>query len=110
MERTPGEWKLTGPSCPNRVSDGIDYAIYVCDDKGHKHIIAETYSRTAEKTFHPARANAEFIVRACNAHDDLLEACEAVVSAYEDGEPSKDNLRTNLPKIRAAISKAKKGT
>lgn len=30
------------------------------------------------------KANAEFIVRACNAHDDLVDALEAVLEAYRD--------------------------
>jgi hypothetical protein len=33
-----------------------------------------------------AKATAEFITRACNAHDDLLEACRSVVENWESGD------------------------
>jgi hypothetical protein len=36
------------------------------------------------------KANAEFIVRACNSHDALLEACKAIKQAIEDTD--KDGL------------------
>lgn len=56
-----------------------------------------------------SRANAEFIVRACNAHDDLLDACREMVEQYGgmiDGiveEPA----RIAVEKAKDAIAKAK---
>jgi hypothetical protein len=42
-------------------------------------------------------ANAEFIVRACNAHDALVEACRNVSQAADD------SIRIDLAKITLAI-------
>lgn len=51
-------------------------------------------------------ANARFIVRACNAHDDLLEACRMLwkEAKYDDQNPS---LMEAFEKARVAIAKAK---
>jgi len=50
-------------------------------------------------------ANAAFIIRACNAHEDLLEACKAVMSRFEQtGEPWMHAPAMVL--ARAAIAKA----
>ncbi len=57
-------------------------------------------------------ANARFIVRACNAHEDLLAACEAVeAQLLKDAEgccPEKlERLRPLYDQVLAAIAKAK---
>lgn len=57
-------------------------------------------ARYSSATFDEARANAEFIVRACNAHDDLLAACKKVVEHF--GDPACGALFG----LRAAIAKA----
>lgn len=49
-------------------------------------------------------ANAEFIVRACNAHDDLLTACEAVVLAARLKDPIAGVVAVTL--AECAIAKA----
>jgi hypothetical protein len=52
--------------------------------------------------FYPnAEANAAFIVRACNSHDDLLEVLEAIIISQS---AILDNLKV---KAIAAIAKAK---
>lgn len=54
-------------------------------------------------------ANAAFIVRACNAHDELLAACgnaEAVMSIVEPRSDKAEYLAC-LAQLRAAISKAR---
>lgn len=51
--------------------------------------------------------NAEFIVKAVNCHDELLEALRHVLSVYEAGDEYKytlDDLNGDL--IRAALNKA----
>lgn len=48
-------------------------------------------------------ANAEFIVRACNAHDDLLAALQALERAIANNEPF---TRAEHEQARAAIAKA----
>lgn len=35
-------------------------------------------------SIHGSRANQEFIVRACNSHDELLAACRAALSQLKD--------------------------
>ena len=60
-----------------------------------------------------ARANAEFIVRACNAHDDLLAGLESLLFRFElvcgddSGIDPADQKRIDT--ARAAIAKATMG-
>ena len=51
-----------------------------------------------------AEANAAFIVRACNSHDELLEALEYIISCIDSGEMFEV---VKFDKARAAIAKAK---
>ena len=60
--------------------------------------------------------NAEFIVRACNSHDDLLAACNAVLETLENCKEN-DNPTEALAlfsrdmrvTLRLAIAKAERG-
>ena len=69
----------------------------------------------------PRRSNAEFIVRACNSHDELLEACKAVIEWWEEHEydtagsgVEEYNLYDDEPEMvtlaRKTIEQAEKGT
>lgn len=51
-------------------------------------------------------ADARFIVRACNAHDDLLALAQEVAKEYEDAADWKDARRHLCEMARAAIAKA----
>lgn len=52
-------------------------------------------------------ANAQFIVRACNAHDQLLEACKmALVQIRQDNEERHADLRLTQQQVEAAIALA----
>jgi hypothetical protein len=72
-----------------------------------KVLVAETLNETCSQD--ESAANAEFIVRACNAHADLLEACQDALSdsvdasTYPDGPCLNKHVRDAL---RAAIKKA----
>ena len=56
--------------------------------------------------FAEAKANAEFLCRACNSHDALLEACEAFIEAWDKSHQlEKTDLAVRLAK--AAIEAAK---
>lgn len=62
------------------------------------------------------RANAEFIVRACNAHDDLLAACEQALAYFAVIEKANrgktwpaHSEKVNADIMRAAIAKATGG-
>lgn len=50
-------------------------------------------------------ANAEFIVRACNAHDELLAACKATLKYLQYSSKHAEN-RELRKQIRAAVDKA----
>lgn len=54
---------------------------------GEKFTIADPVGH-AHWPSHQKATNAEFIVNACNCHDDLLAACKALLGAdlYADGE------------------------
>lgn len=51
--------------------------------------------------------NAEFIVRACNSHYDLLEALEAMLTVEEDLLAEDHEIDDAVMKAKAAIAKAK---
>jgi len=53
-------------------------------------------------------ANAEFIVRAVNAHDELLRACNALVECQGEKAPTAFNMKFDsaVQKARDAIAKA----
>ena len=53
-------------------------------------------------------ANAEFIVRACNSHYDLLEACEMMLRLIE-GENLDEKFDGETEVLRDAIAKAEGG-
>ena len=57
-------------------------------------------------------ANADFIVQACNAHDELLAACEDFVYAIEGYEKRTGIIQfhPSVDRARAAIAKARKET
>ncbi len=65
-----------------------------------------------------AQANAAFIVRACNAHGDLIAACRAAEQFIRNGveygyirmpdKDTPDKAHDTLPTLEAAIAKAEK--
>jgi len=91
----------------------------------HPYKIAETRGKwimldspdTGGGPFYPAisidedNANAQFIVTACNCHDDLSEACEAVLPAIRWGMThlpgNMNQWRDCESQIEAAIAKTK---
>lgn len=50
-------------------------------------------------------ANAEFIVCACNSHEDLLDACKAIVRRWDSGIDALTEA-VEIAAVRAAINKA----
>jgi len=68
-EHTSGTWKLA------TVVNGLKIT-------GFRAIIPDNVM--APVAYVADQDNAEFIVRACNAHQDLLEACKTLVSLVED--------------------------
>ncbi len=80
-----------------------DFEFGVCD-------ICLHYKLGEELPGKEAVANAEFIVKACNAHDELLEALEEAIdhSFYIEGLLT-DQQHDLVERLEAAIAKAKKG-
>jgi hypothetical protein len=99
-QHTPGPWKVFGVR-RNQYLAVIDS---IPDQDGK--VIANCICHVA-MTNPDAQANAEFIVRACNAHDDLLEACEQALICIEQDEHTHGRNFGAGNVLRAAIAKAK---
>lgn len=94
---------------PWRVSGGFNMKVRA----GESTEIADCAGDDAPKTASECAANAAFIVRACNAHDDMLAACRsAVVYLHEflkgwAGKERREQADHDLiDPIRQAIAKA----
>ena len=80
-------------------------------DHGQWYTVARTMS--SKLTDEGNQNNAEFIVRACNAHYELVEACQLLLGTVDDFLPNIGNcvlqdygrLNDGLIKGRAAIAK-----
>jgi len=74
--KTP--WFYTETHTPEPQQD--DYLIH---DAEGRHIAEVFQYQNNENQNGPSQANAEFIVRACNLHEELLKACELVPKMIE---------------------------
>ena len=92
-KHTPLPWYKTASS-----PDGY---IYGADNK----CIVEFGPETAGHMDEERWANAEFVVRACNAHEDLLEACSMMLRLME-GENLDEAFDGEAEILRTAIAKA----
>ena len=93
-EHTPGPWKRDSSSLvPNLYP-------FIAGPNGEA--IADVWGDVDV-----ANANAEFIVRACNAHDDLLVACEEALEDLAFFNAEWDCYDEVEGKCRTAIAKAK---
>lgn len=73
--RTPGEWD---------VFEGYDGHQTIATMRSTNRTVSIVAPRHAEPCGHQATdANAAFIVRACNAHDDLVAALQAWVAWFD---------------------------
>lgn len=101
IEHTQGPWILE--ICGNIV--GADGNRLVANTNGY------STNYDVEKRVEESKANAEFIVRACNSHYELLEALEIMLSVqYPIGDNTADDYQKlnkwKRDKARAAIAKA----
>lgn len=102
MNHTPTPWKI--------VTDDKESDKNIIADARGNHI-ARTYGY--QKEYHP---NAQFIVTACNAHEDLVKALEDVreyfadcADASSEGDPLEfkpNKEMTILDSIEKALAKA----
>lgn len=103
-EHTPIPWSLTDDhgQFPNCIKTDCGTCQVICQ-------MADEWERLpfAKGT---AKANAEFIVRACNHHDDLLEALGDTLSwmSCECGHPACKRCRSTI-EAREVIARARKG-
>jgi hypothetical protein len=101
MKHAPTPWKIEAKKRPygSEGSYNIAFCGDISDGIGY---IGQIYNR----------ANAAFIVRACNAHDDLLAACKALVE-YRDRAGALgfqlEKADDYINQIRAAIAAAEEG-
>lgn len=96
------------------ATDGeYDHCIYAEID-GKRRVIAEVFGRVSEDCRPDAEANAAFIVRACNAHDELVEALEELREQCKGVAPFANAVATSasvkdirrVGKFMAACDKA----
>ena len=100
-KHTPLPWKLWPAA---KGDDGGSGRPMITDESGAAGV-AQFIQRIREyDRLYPkeAAANAEFVVRACNAHYDLLAACKAMVRTGK--APADIDAAYDL--MRAAIAKA----
>ena len=102
-KHTPGELKVIWKRCAYHVATN-DIVVASCypNDYQYNYVVRP-------KNEDECIANADFIVRACNAHYDLIEALEeAVFNVAKHGEANLSPApKMWLGKARAAIAKAK---
>ena len=81
----------------------------IVDDKGK--LIAGLYLPLEARSVEECLANMDLILRACNAHDDLVEACNAAAALCENIRLGVRNHEAATPFVRqrldAALAKAK---
>jgi hypothetical protein len=88
MEHTKTPWKIIGGT------------VIMTDDKS-ENVIGSTLESNSR--FYETRANAAFIVLACNLHDELLAALELLVSRRDDGMLTAEEWHT----AKRVIAKAR---
>ena len=106
-KRTAGPYEIAGPS------GNMGEAFVIETSDGEKTIgwIANTWDEENkhEVTTEEDKANAVFIVRACNNHDALLEALRDVLTYYGADRPNVPNgLDEMLTVVETAIADATK--
>lgn len=112
-EHTPTPWSVFPPETPEVTKQNcINRLVIVAGDS----TVAVFNGCSHQHATEEERANARFIVRACNAHDDLLAACKLTrkLSALyslaehpdEQGEAAMNEILEIHAAIEAAIAKA----
>lgn len=95
---TPTPWKFTTEDAEYGTS------IITCSDDGYIGEVGAPFVEIAEES----KANAAFIVRACNSFDDLVAALQGVVSELEAYDAPSDPMHpqnVRLRNARAALAK-----
>ena len=111
--RTAGPWRVQ----PDQRRGGAGVVIgTLADDDA---LVAEAYTsiRRDKRVIGDGDANAEFIVRACNAHDALLRAAESasesvdyvvgLLAESDYARPAIDTLTAVAAELRVAVEQAR---
>ena len=125
MEHTPGLWKIENNGELQEL-DGVQY-VRIMGPGEYEHIcdIFETPALPSYPNVKvDARANAEFIVRACNAHDELVDTCNLIlermdlgrvvargenrVKSYEIKGKRNEDVRDIIKTFKQALAKAER--
>ena len=109
-KHTPTPWDFCKAKTP--VDGEFDFGIYATVNGHPNCVIAETFGRVASDIRPDAEANAAFIVRAVNAHEDLFEAAQLYDQTYASTQtnPTAAQEARVINAMRAAIAKATGGT
>lgn len=97
MKHTPTPWYVD-------YNDVSDYQLPIKHESGA--VIADVCLLESDHVSVTERVDAEFILRACNAHDDLLAACERAIEVI-DNPDHEIGCTCYAADLRAAIAKAK---
>ena len=114
-EHSPTPWKAV------RAEDTFSYTFliqqdtsgrgpYICTSIAERRPLSHYGSDpdTERASLALCKANAEFIVRACNAHDELVAAVRAVAIDYAGETPAGNDPRSTAVRlVRAALERAK---
>jgi hypothetical protein len=106
VKHSPLPWKLEGPSRTPRADTTGDFAIIAGGQ-----IIGETFRQTGPTAFQPADANAALIVRAVNAHEELLALGDELVQSLHnelseiEGTVAEPALREDIARVRAVLAR-----
>ena len=98
-EHTPTPWTLAGGT-----NKKCQLFIWMAGTYAGGHAIA-----TVHDIQEPAKANAEFIVRACNSHDRLLDACKQAHAFLCSDVPTPSGRISAGLALEAALALAEKG-
>lgn len=96
MKHTPTPWRTVAGYGGINVIGANEYGVA---------LVHQLVGLNAPQT----EANAEFIVRAVNCHDELLAACKAALGSFEKYE-TQFTSHPLFGELRAAIAKAEGGT
>ncbi|SRR5260221_2812201 len=92
-------WNYEGKRCPRSIQANEAIAVIT---------MVESIESSGGNIDSIAAANAEFIVRACNAHDELLEAVKNLIQELESNKLDRElgNPVPAVAKALAAIARA----
>lgn len=104
-QHTPVPWSIGGFQYKDWRHSGEKSRGIIILANPNKNTVPNTIAEILESNFNiNFEANAEFIVRACNSHDQLLESCEQMLWILNDPSTQINGGRRIFDKI---ISNAK---